>query len=112
MSKNLDEFPLSEFVRSPEAHVEHLRETGEPEFLTLNGSAELVVQSAPAYTALMNRMRELEAALGFLDLDQEPEDEFDGILEAAKEMERGEGVPAAVALAGLREKLGVQRDVR
>ena len=107
MGMILDELPLSDFVRRPEAHARSLRESGAPEILTLNGAAELVVQSAPAYEALMQRIHELEAALGLVDSDQEAES-FDDVLEAVAEMERGEGSPAAESLARLRKKLGVR----
>jgi hypothetical protein len=36
-------------------------------------------------------------------MDEIPPNEFDGLLDAVKEMERGEGVPAEVAFAGLGE---------
>lgn len=111
MGMILDELPLSDFVQRPEAHARSLRESGAPEILTLNGAAELVVQSAPAYEALMHRIDELEAALGLVDSDQEPES-FADVLEAVAEMERGEGSPASESLARLRKKLGVRSTPR
>lgn len=107
MGMILDELPLSDFVQRPEDHARYLRESGAPEILTLNGAAELVVQSAPAYEALMHRIDELEAALGLVDADHEAES-FADIMEAVAEMERGEGSPAAESLARLRKKLGVR----
>lgn len=37
---------LADFHRDSTAHVKRLKETGQPEVLTVNGEAELVVQSA------------------------------------------------------------------
>jgi PHD/YefM family antitoxin component YafN of YafNO toxin-antitoxin module len=45
---------LSEFQRNTKEHLERLKETGEPEVLTVNGRAELVVQSAAAYQKLLD----------------------------------------------------------
>ncbi|HEY8746944.1 MAG TPA: hypothetical protein VIM11_03140 [Tepidisphaeraceae bacterium] len=39
--------------RGPARHVERLKESGKPEVLTVNGQAELVVQSAQAYQELL-----------------------------------------------------------
>jgi hypothetical protein len=111
MSKILDERPLSEFVRHPEDHVRHLRESGEPEILTLEGDAAVVVQSAPAYRALLDLVTELRATIDLLTGDQdagEAGDDFDGVMEAVAEMERGEGTPAPEAFARLRDMLGVR----
>jgi PHD/YefM family antitoxin component YafN of YafNO toxin-antitoxin module len=68
---------LSDFVRNTREHVERLRRTRRPEILTRNGHAELVVQSAESYQALLDRLDELET-LAALD-------------EAVEEIERGEG---------------------
>lgn len=85
---------MSDFVRNASRHAERLRETGRPEVLTLNGSAELVVQNAGAYQALLDRLEELET-LAALNV-------------AVAEIEAGEGVPASEALARLRKQLGVR----
>jgi PHD/YefM family antitoxin component YafN of YafNO toxin-antitoxin module len=87
---------LSDFQRNTKAHVKHLKETGKPEILTVNGQAELVVQSAAAYQKL------LEAA----DLAESVR-----ILQARVEAaDRGEkGIPARQALAKIRAKLGLSK---
>jgi hypothetical protein len=46
---------LSDFQRNTKEHLERLKETGEPEVLTVNGQAELVVQSAAAYQKLLDQ---------------------------------------------------------
>lgn len=98
MFKTEDICSMSEFVRNARSHAERLRATRRPEVLTLNGAAELVVQNAEAYQAMLDRLDELEtlAALN----------------EAAAEIDRGEGVPAEEALALLRQKLGVRPPTR
>ena len=42
---------LSDFQRNVRAYVEHLRETGRPQVLTVHGQAELVVQHAESLGA-------------------------------------------------------------
>jgi len=51
---------LSDFVRNARRHADRLRGTRRPEVLTLNGSAELVVQHAQAYQSLLDRIEEME----------------------------------------------------
>lgn len=41
--------PLSDFVRNTKAHIHRIRSTGEPEVLTVNGEAAVVIQDASAY---------------------------------------------------------------
>ena len=48
---------LSDFKRNTVALLDRLRETGGPLVLTVNGKAELVVQDAAAYQALLDRVR-------------------------------------------------------
>lgn len=95
MFKTEDICSLSDFTRNAKRHAEHLRETRRPEVLTLNGSAELVVQNAEAYQELLDRMDELETLLA---LD-----------EAAGEIERGEVVPAGEMITRLRKEFGMPR---
>ena len=45
---------LADFNRDASAHVKRLKETVQPEVLTVNGEAELVVQSAEAYQKLLD----------------------------------------------------------
>jgi PHD/YefM family antitoxin component YafN of YafNO toxin-antitoxin module len=45
---------LSDFQRNTKAHVARLKATGQPEVLTVNGRAELVVQSAESYQRLLD----------------------------------------------------------
>ena len=51
---------LSDFKRNTVALLDRLRETGGPLVLTVNGKAELVVQDAAAYQALLDRVETIE----------------------------------------------------
>ena len=51
---------LSDFKRNTLELLERLRETGNPLVLTVNGKAELVVQDAVAYQALLDRLEAIE----------------------------------------------------
>lgn len=82
---------MRNFVRNASRHADRLRETRRPEVLTLNGSAELVVQNAQAYQALLDRLEEMETLVA--------------LSEAAAEVARGEGAPAAEVVARLRARL-------
>ena len=44
---------LTDFSRNTKAHLKRLKRTGRPELLTVNGKAEVVVQSAAAYQRLI-----------------------------------------------------------
>lgn len=44
---------LSDFTRNTKSHVARLRKTGEPEILTVNGQAQVVVQDADSYQKLL-----------------------------------------------------------
>ena len=41
--------PLSNFLRNSKAHIQNLHATQEPEILTVNGEASVVVQDAASY---------------------------------------------------------------
>jgi PHD/YefM family antitoxin component YafN of YafNO toxin-antitoxin module len=44
---------LSDFQRNTKQHLKQLKKSGAPEVLTVNGQAEVVVQSAVGYQKLM-----------------------------------------------------------
>jgi PHD/YefM family antitoxin component YafN of YafNO toxin-antitoxin module len=46
---------LTEFQRNARALIKHLKRTGRPRVLTVNGQAELVVQDAWSYQKLLDR---------------------------------------------------------
>ncbi|MCH8923573.1 MAG: type II toxin-antitoxin system Phd/YefM family antitoxin [Planctomycetes bacterium] len=47
---------LTDFNRNTREHVDRLKESGEPEVLTVNGRAEVVVQDAGAYQQLLDEV--------------------------------------------------------
>jgi PHD/YefM family antitoxin component YafN of YafNO toxin-antitoxin module len=68
--------PVSDFSRKPAEHIKRLKETGQPEILTVNGKAELVIQDAKAYEEMVDLLGALEK-----------------IAQAAKSHEDGKGIP-------------------
>ena len=50
---------LTDFQRNAQAHLKRLKRTGRPELLTVNGRAEVVVQSASAYQKLIESLENL-----------------------------------------------------
>jgi PHD/YefM family antitoxin component YafN of YafNO toxin-antitoxin module len=45
---------LTDFQRNTKEHIERLKQTGKAELLTVNGEAEVVVQSAESYQQLID----------------------------------------------------------
>lgn len=54
---------LTGFQRNTSAYIKRLQKTGLPEVLTVKGHAELVVQNADAYQALLNKLELYESAM-------------------------------------------------
>ncbi|MBO3459071.1 type II toxin-antitoxin system Phd/YefM family antitoxin [Aetokthonos hydrillicola Thurmond2011] len=84
---------LTDFKRNTTEFVQRMKETKHPLVLTVNGKAELVVQDAESYQAL------LEAA--------EFVDTVKSIRRALEQVKRGEGRPADEVIAELRQELGI-----
>lgn len=72
-----DIYSLSDFQRKTREHVERLKLTGKPTVLTVNGKAEIVVQNASAYQALLDLVDQAEAIIA--------------IQRGLRSFERGEG---------------------
>ncbi len=53
---------LTDFPRNTSSHIQRLKDSGLPEVLTVKGRAELVVQTADAYQALLVRLEMFESA--------------------------------------------------
>lgn len=85
---------LSDFQRNTKKHLRRLKKTGKPEVLTVNGKAEVIVQSAAGYQELLDAADTLETV---------------GILrERLARMDRGEkGIPADEVFAAIRKKIGL-----
>ena len=80
--------PLSDFLRHDKAHVALLKENSEPEVLTINGQAELVVLSAAAYEKMMTELETVE--------------NLNAIHRGMLEAQRGEGIPGHELIRRLR----------
>jgi len=83
---------LSDFKRNTVELLDRLRKTGHPLVLTVNGKAELVVQDAEAYQALLDRVEAVE-----------------GIQRGLADVKAGRTRPARQAFARLRRKHGIPR---
>jgi len=86
---------VTEFQRNLKGYVGKLKRKKNPMVLTVNGRAELVVQDAASYQALLDRLEQAE------------------ILAACREgiaqIERGEGIPLEEAMERIRKKYGFSR---
>ncbi len=86
----LEPASLDEFTRDSAAMIERLKETGQPQVLTVDGKSAVVVQDVSAYQRLLDRLDRAEAIVG--------------IRRGLEEVARGEAVPAAEVFAELRAK--------
>ncbi len=86
---------LTHFKRNTSEVIEQLKTTGQPMVLTVNGKAEIVVQDAASYQAMLELVDRAEAIAG--------------IKKGLDSIERGEGIPAEVAFARLRKKHTIPR---
>jgi len=53
-------YSLTDFQRNTKSHLARLKRTGKPEVLTINGQAEVIVQSAKAYQELIDKLEKME----------------------------------------------------
>lgn len=83
---------LSDFKRNTVDLLDRIRKTGNPMVLTINGKAELVVQDADAYQALLDRVEALE-----------------GIQRGVADVKAGRTKPAQQVFDKLRRKHGIPR---
>ncbi len=93
MIRPTDVHSLTDFQRRTKEHLRRLKETGRPEVLTVNGSAEIVVQDARAYQELIEKLQLSPARAA--------------IAKGIEQMERGEGRDAMQALEELRRELNL-----
>jgi PHD/YefM family antitoxin component YafN of YafNO toxin-antitoxin module len=85
---------LSEFQRNTRDHIRKLKATGKPAVLTVNGQAEVVVQSAKAYQKLLDQQQELLETVK-------------GISRGLDQAKRGEGRPMREFLQALAKEHGI-----
>lgn len=90
MIKLEDIHSLSDFQRNTKEHVSRLKETGQPEVLTVNGKAELVVLAAETFQKFADKVERAEA--------------IEGIRRGLEEAKAGKGRPVREALAAIRKK--------
>jgi PHD/YefM family antitoxin component YafN of YafNO toxin-antitoxin module len=86
--------PLTDFLRHHKRHLQRLKRSQRPTVLTLNGKAEVVVQDAKAYQAMLEDIEAMQVKAG--------------IAEGIASMERGQGEPAQTVFARLREKHAIK----
>ena len=86
---------VTEFQRNLKDYVGRLKEKKTPLVLTVNGRAELIVQDAESYQALLDRLERAETVAA--------------ILQGIEELERGEGLSLKQAERRLRKKHGFSR---
>jgi PHD/YefM family antitoxin component YafN of YafNO toxin-antitoxin module len=66
MIRATDIYSLTDFQRNARAHIKHVTETKLPIALTVNGTAEVVVQDAGVYQKMIDDLENLEMAAGVL----------------------------------------------
>jgi PHD/YefM family antitoxin component YafN of YafNO toxin-antitoxin module len=86
-------YSLSEFQRNTRDHISKLKQTGDPAVLTVNGQAEVVVQSAEAYQKLLD--------------DQELLESIRSVSRGLEQAKRGEGRPIREFLEALALEHGI-----
>ena len=86
---------VTEFQRNLKGYVRRLKTKKTPLVLTVNGRAEIIVQDAASYQALLERLERAETVAA--------------IRQGMKEFERGEGIPLEQAERRLRKRHGFSR---
>jgi prevent-host-death family protein len=84
---------LSDFQRNTRDHLRQLKDSGEPVVLTVNGQAEVVVQSADAYQKLLDGQELLES--------------IRSVSRGLEQAKRGEGRPMSEFLEALAKEHGI-----
>ncbi len=87
--------PMTEFRNHSAAFMRHLRETGRPVILTVNGKAAAVVQDAEAYQRLLDLAAAASAA--------------EGIRQGLEDMAVGRTRPAREVFDEIRAEHGIPR---
>lgn len=90
--------PLSEFQRNAKSFMQRLRRTRQPEVLTVNGKAAVVVQDAAAYSAMIE---ELERAYV-----------VEAVRVGLEQSEAGKTIPWEQVAREMRAKYGLPRKKR
>lgn len=84
---------LSDFQRNTKDHIKKLKKSGKPVVLTVNGEAEVVVQSAEAYQKLLDDREMLETLRGInRGLEQAKRGEGRSMREFLEELGKEHGI--------------------
>ena len=86
-------YALSDFNRNSKGFIRKLKQSGKPAVLTVNGQAEVVIQSAEAYQKLLEDQRLLET--------------IRGISRGLDQAKRGEGQPMRALIEELASEYGI-----
>jgi prevent-host-death family protein len=84
---------LTDFQRNARTYIDRVKASKHPLVVTVNGSAEVVVQDAESYQAMVDRLRELE--------------DLAAIRNGVAQAEAGDTRPALEALRELRQRHGI-----
>ncbi len=84
---------LSDFQRNAKKHIRRLKASGKPAVLTVNGQAEVVIQSAESYQKLLR--------------DRELLERIRSISRGLEQAKRGEGRPMRQFLEELAKEHGI-----
>ena len=84
---------LSDFTDNATEAIERIKETGQPQVLTVNGQAEAVVLDVESYQRLLELADRAEA--------------IEGIRRGLESMARGKGLSVEEAFAKLRARAGL-----
>lgn len=87
---------LSDFQRNTKTYLTRLKKSGQPQVLTINGKAELVVQDAVSYQQLLSLVDRMQA--------------IEGIQRGLESMKQGKGQPAELVLGRLEKKLRIMEE--
>ena len=87
---------LTDFKRKSTEAIRRLKETGQPQVLTVNGRAEVVAQDVASYQRLLDLAERAEA--------------IEGIRRGLESAARGEGRSAEQIFAELRARHGLMRE--
>jgi hypothetical protein len=99
MTIQLDQiYSLTEFQRNSKDHIRRMKKSGQPQVLTINGKAELVVQDAASYQKLLDAIDHAEAIVA--------------IQRGLEAHRRGNTLPAVESLEKLGRKYGIARPHR
>ena len=94
MVRLTDIHSLTDFQRNSKEYIERLEKTGQPEILTVNGEAKLVVQDAESYQKILDELERAKTR------------------EAMEQALRGEGRPALEFLEELRRKHNIPKKAK